>query len=291
MLSFEDITISQQEKYREFLRKSKVAASDYSFINLWGWAKEYGLSWAWDGDLVWIRQSIPAPCMWAPVGPWKDMDWPAVFERPETREFPFTRVSEELIQLWDPALPGRLHTEETREHWDYLYSVVELVELKGNRFHKKKNLLNQFKKKYPYRYREIEPELILKVLALQEEWCAWRDCESIETLAAENRVIKRTIDSWDLLSGIRGAVLTIDEIIVAFTVAEGLTGDILVIHFEKGLPEYTGVYQAINQIFLEHTQGFSLVNREQDLGDEGLRAAKLSYNPTGYIRKYHVRIS
>jgi hypothetical protein len=78
---------------------------------------------------------------------------------------------------------------------------------------------------------------------------------------------------------------------VAFTVAEGFTEDMLVIHFEKALPEYIGVYQAINQMFLDHTQGFSLVNREQDLGDEGLRAAKLSYNPTGYIRKYHVRIS
>jgi hypothetical protein len=65
----------------------------------------------------------------------------------------------------------------------------------------------------------------------------------------------------------------------------------LLIHFEKGLPEYSGIYQAINQMFLEHNRTYSLVNREQDLGDEGLRQAKLSYNPTGFVRKYRVRIT
>lgn len=79
---------------------------------------------------------------------------------------------------------------------------------------------------------------------------------------------------------------------VAYTVSEPLAPDSLLIHFEKGDAEYKGVYQAINQIFLARQgKGFMRVNREQDLGDKGLRKAKLSYHPVDYSRKYNVVIS
>lgn len=76
---------------------------------------------------------------------------------------------------------------------------------------------------------------------------------------------------------------------IAYTVAEALDETSVVIHFEKGCPHFKGVYQAINQIFLEQCcQGYEIVNREQDLGDLGLRKAKLSYNPVGFLEKYTV---
>jgi len=75
----------------------------------------------------------------------------------------------------------------------------------------------------------------------------------------------------------------------AYTIAEKLSEDTIVIHFEKGNAAYKGVYQAINQMFLEHTgDNLKTVNREQDLGDAGLRKAKLSYNPSDFIKKYRV---
>jgi hypothetical protein len=78
----------------------------------------------------------------------------------------------------------------------------------------------------------------------------------------------------------------------AYTVADGLTQDTVVIHFEKGDTQYKGVYQAINQMFLVHgAANFALVNREQDLNDEGLRKAKLSYHPTQFLRKYRVALA
>lgn len=291
MLNFEDIALSGQDAYLSLLERSGVKASDYSFINLWGWAHEYGLSWAWEDGLVWIRQSTPAPCLWAPVGAWGEADWQKVLERPEARGLPFTRVPGELLRAWEAALPGRVHAEEGREHWDYLYSALELLELKGNRFHKKKNLLAQFRNRYEYVYRELEPGLVPRVLSMQEDWCAWKDCESTQTLARENRVIARVLSAWEALTGIRGGALFVGEKLVAFTVAEGSTTGMLIIHFEKGLSDFTGVYQAINQMHLEHAQGLTLVNREQDLGDEGLRGAKLSYNPVGFVEKYRVEIS
>ena len=78
----------------------------------------------------------------------------------------------------------------------------------------------------------------------------------------------------------------------AYTVAEKLSADTLVIHFEKGDHDFKGVYQAINQIFLENAgRGFTMVNREQDLDSEGLRKAKLSYNPVGFLKKFDVELS
>ncbi|MFZ0484981.1 MAG: phosphatidylglycerol lysyltransferase domain-containing protein, partial [Desulfobacterales bacterium] len=75
-------------------------------------------------------------------------------------------------------------------------------------------------------------------------------------------------------------------------IAEQLSQDTIVIHFEKGNPDYKGAYQAINQMFLEHNgEQFDFVNREQDLGDEGLRKAKLSYHPVDFVKKYRVLLN
>lgn len=291
MPAFEPISLSRQQEYLKLMKASNVKASDYSFINLWAWTEEYGLSWAWDNGLVWIKQSRHVPCLWAPIGPWDSVSWARVFNNPEISELPVTRVPEDLLSQWVATLPGRVHAEEARELWDYLYTVSELVDLSGNKFHRKKNLLTQFKKRYPFGYHDITPSHLHTVLAMKEEWCVWRDCESTEMLAAESRCISRVLEAWGDLFGIKGAIISVDDRPAAFTVAEVFREDALLIHFEKGLHEYSGIYQAINQMFLEHNRTYSYVNREQDLGDEGLRQAKLSYNPTGFVRKYRVRIT
>jgi hypothetical protein len=83
-----------------------------------------------------------------------------------------------------------------------------------------------------------------------------------------------------------GGALIVDGTMVAYTVAEALTPQSVVIHFEKGDTQFKGVYQAINQMFLAHgARDFLTVNREQDLNDEGLRKSKLSYNPLEFLRK------
>jgi hypothetical protein len=164
--------------------------------------------------------------------------------------------------------------------------------LRGNRYHKKKNLLNQFRKKYDYRYVVLDSELVEHAQGMQEDWCTWRDCESSDILSAENRAIYRVLQNWDRLEGARGGALMVDQAMVAYTVAEALTDDTVLIHFEKGDTEYKGAYQAINQMFLAYSaKDFKFVNREQDLNDERLRKAKLSYLPVDFYRKYRVILS
>ncbi len=291
MLQFEPITLDKQSRYLKYFSLCPQKTSDYSFINLWGWAEEYGLNWAWENDLVWFQQTRPEVLYWAPVGAWQEIDWIERFKRLGIERGTFIRVSERLVQSWQSELSDRIRVEPTRGQWDYLYKISDLVNLKGNRFHKKKNLLNQFHKNYNHTYLPLGPDSVEMALGMQTDWCTWRDCESVENLSAENRVIARILKSWGHLDGLLGGALMIDGKMIAYTVAEQLTGDMLLIHFEKADSGFKGSYQAVNQIFLSRSPtGVIWVNREQDLDDEGLRKAKLSYYPEDFLRKSKVEI-
>ena len=290
-MEFESIQLEKQEEYLKNLAQSSQISSDYSFSNLFGWADEYGLTWAWHENLVWIRQTKPETVFWAPIGPWESVDWPSAMDHFVDNATCFVRIPEVLAELWKQALGHRLDIMKDRDHWDYLYDVNELIELKGNRFHKKKNLLTQFVKKYDYRFEPFGPKMIEPAMAMQADWCNWRDCESSEVLSAENRSVLKVLTNWKRLSGLTGGALIVEDIIVAYTIAEKLTEDSIVVHYEKGCPDYKGVYQAINQMFLASLpETFKVVNREQDLGEKGLRKAKLSYNPSEFLKKYRIAV-
>jgi len=291
-LKFGPISISMQADYRERLEKSGFVCSDYSFINLWGWAEEYGLEWAWSDPLTWIRQTRPSLLYWAPVGAMEGVDWKDIFKRHVPKGSRFMRIPADLAHLWEAIFKGGITLGDSREHWDYLYNREELVALSGRRFHKKKNLLNQFRKKYDTQYLPMGPDLIEHALGMQENWCTWRDCESSEALAAENRAIPRILERWDDLLEISGGAIFSGGEMIAYTLAERLTSQTLLIHFEKGDHEYKGVYQAINHAYLKHQEDNAVwVNREQDLGDPGLRKAKLSYHPVELIEKFTVELN
>jgi len=195
-LSFEPISLDKQNDYLELLDNCPQVASDYSFLNLWAWAEDYGLHWAWEDKLVWIKQTRPEVLFWAPVGPWNLIDWHRRFDGHADGRMDFIRVPQKLAESWSAAVGDEATVVEERGHWDYLYTVSDLIELKGNRYHKKKNLLNQFIKKYDYTYLTFEPELIEQALGMQEDWCTWRDCESSEVLSAENKAIARILKDW-----------------------------------------------------------------------------------------------
>lgn len=292
---FEPISLNLQDDYLQRLDDCPVKTSDYSFINLWGWADEYGLFWAWTDNLVWIKQTRPHTLYWPPVGNWMKIDWHEIFFKDDREQWQFVRAPELLLEVWKDGLGDRVVFQEQRDQWDYLYDAQDLMELKGNRFHKKKNLLNQFKKKYEYQYIDFGKEMTDLVLAMQSEWCQWRDCELNDALASENRVIEKVLNTWNQFRHISGGAILVKENIISYTLAEMISDDTLLIHFEKGNPSFQGAYQAVNQMFVarafqEAGKNIKLVNRMQDLGDEGLRKAKLSYNPVHFHRKYKVSI-
>ncbi|BCS87024.1 DUF2156 domain-containing protein [Pseudodesulfovibrio sediminis] len=290
-LIFEPINLDKQEEYHNALTGCpQLLTSDFSFANVYGWAEHYGLEWAFHKDLCFIRQTKPDLVYWAPVGPWEKYDWVGCKAMQEGRRF--TRVPEALTRLWSIAYGNNILIEENRGHWDYIYSIEELIALKGKKFHKKKNLFNQFKKNYLYTYEPMAPECVEEVLEMQDEWYKWyEENNPSEALKAENRAITRVLHNFDQIKGLMGATLRVEDKVIAYTVAEPLCDDSIVIHFEKGDIRFKGVYQAINQLFLENeASDYTNVNREQDLGDEGLRKAKMSYNPSFFLKKFEATI-
>lgn len=285
--NFRPVSLEGQVEYNQKLALCGQKASDYSFINLWGWGREYGLEWCFTEEYVLLRQTIPQTLYWAPIGNWVGADWKALQES-LPMDTCFIRIPEELKNIWETSLDG-VRVKECREHWDYLYDVRELTELKGRKFHNKKNLVNQFLREHESRFVILDERTVECAMALQTDWFLWRNSENDQTLEAENRAIIKVMQDWSRLGGLIGGGLVVENKMIAYTIAEALDESSIVIHFEKGCPLFKGVYQAINQIFLEQCcQGFQTVNREQDLGDEGLRKAKLSYNPVAFLKKYRV---
>ncbi|MDR2529508.1 MAG: phosphatidylglycerol lysyltransferase domain-containing protein [Synergistaceae bacterium] len=288
-LSFSPLSLERREEYAALFSLCAERASDYTFINIWGWSEERRYEWAFGDDLCWLRVTNgPEPVYWAPVGDWDRLDWAETLERTVAPGTVFERVPQALADLWSQRLAGRVLLEEQRSEWEYLYDYEKMVSLSGNKLHKKKNLLYQFEKLYDYAYAPIRSDCIGAIRGMQQEWCEWRGCEESPGLVAENIAIARVLDQWEKLPNVMGGSLSVEGRTIAYTVAEDLGDGMVVIHFEKGLDSYKGVYQAINQMFLVNTPGFHTVNREQDMGLPGVRQAKESYNPKGFLKKYKV---
>ena len=292
-MSFRPVELSDRTAYDRFFQASGTAASDYGFVNVWGWAEEYDLEIRFEPDCVLIRQKDEKPVYWAPLGNWKEMDWNDVFTRLRAEdELVFTRVPESLLTVWQSIPNLRLEEAEERGHWDYIYRVEDLIALKGNKLHKKKNLATQFVKQYPYQYAALDASGIRMAMEMQAEWCDWKDCESSEELMAENNVIKKIFSCFTELKDelIAGAVF-VEGKMAGYTIAQKYGYETVLIHFEKGDTSYKGIYQALNKLFLEHqAAGYRLVNRESDLDNPGLRKAKLSYRPVDFVKKYSVTV-
>ena len=292
-LEFKPVALTGQPLYQTYLSQCPQMPSDYSFVNIWSWASAYDLAWIQAGEFIWLRQNRPSPQYWAPVGNWQAVDWPQYFERFPQFKSPMVRVPETLARLWKSVFGETVSAVSDRDQSDYIYDAEELIALKGNRFHKKRNLLYQFKKNYDYQYVEMAQDCVAAAMTLQNNWCTWRECDSDDQLANENMAIARVLSHWEDLDGIIGGCILVKDAVVAYTIGEYINPDTLVIHFEKGSTDYDCVYRAINQMFVEHEAsdsgaGIKWVNREQDLGDAGLRRAKDSYHPVEFLKKYRV---
>ncbi len=288
---FKKISLKCQTKFDEVLGVCPERTSDYTFANIWGWTDHYGLELACGDNMVWVRQTKPELKYWAPIGDWNSVDWDNCDLLKKSGTI-FTRVPEKLALILQEKLGDALEIRENRDHFDYIYSVQELIELRGNRFHKKKNLLRQFMKKYDFEYNEMTPECVEEVLDMQLDWYRWQEENNhSEALEAENHAISKVLKEIDTIDNLTGGTIRVEGRIIAYTVAEALGDDTVVIHFEKGNTRFKGIYQAINQMFLENNASdFTYVNREQDLGEPGLRKAKESYNPDHFKKKYEIKI-
>lgn len=175
------------------------------------------------------------------------------------------------------------HVHEDRNNFDYLYSREELAKLTGRKFHKKQNLVNAFINNYSYEGKPLLQEYIPHARQVLEMWRNGRDNPGDYQAAAE------ALEKAEELQ-LCGGIYYVAGQPAAYTLGEELMhGKSFVIHFEKAISSYKGIYQFVNKCFAAILpEKYEYINREQDLGDEGLRQAKLSYRPIGFIKKYRI---
>lgn len=179
--------------------------------------------------------------------------------------------------------------------FDYCYVTDELANLTGNKFHKKKNHLNQFRKTYQDRYQieSISTSNSDKALVAAKNWCISNGCGDSLDLCFEYNGIHHILSNWETFKnrGLEGVIIFVNEVPVAFTFGEFLTRDIFLVHIEKADQNISGIYTAINHAMANQVKERSLyLNREQDMGIEGIRKAKQSYHPHHLVPKYNVLI-
>jgi hypothetical protein len=180
--------------------------------------------------------------------------------------------------------------KEDRDNFDYIYSVQKLSTLSGKKLDAKRNHINKFKKLHTFKYEEISDENISDCIDIIEKWCKERNYSQSDSLIAERKANLDLMNNFNSLR-VKGAIIEVDGRPEAFTVGEQLNSNTVVIHVEKANSEIHGLYPLVNQQFLaNHWNDIEYVNREQDLGIEGLRKAKLSYNPVSLLEKFTVEL-
>ena len=191
--------------------------------------------------------------------------------------------------------PGKFDYTEERDLFDYVYDGESMRELKGRKNVKKRNHINYFIKEYEgrYEYRLLDEEDFDACLALVQEWTSNKEenGQIDEEMEEELIGIKKLFENYSVLKDkLKIAGIFIDGKLEAFTMGEYINPDMALIHIEKANPSIRGLYPFINQQFLVHEfSDVEFVNREEDLGIEGLRKAKLSYHPVRFVEKYTVR--
>jgi len=173
--------------------------------------------------------------------------------------------------------------QEDRDNFDYLYLRKDLADLEGKKYHKKRNLVNAFINNYSYEERPLTADRMGDALSVLELWRKQKGADG--DYAASREALERMEEL-----ALCGYLYTVDGVPAGYTLGEELMrGKSFAIHFEKALDEYKGIYQFINQSFASILPAkYTYINREQDLGDSGLRQAKLSYRPCGFIKKYRI---
>lgn len=273
-----DITLKLRPLLHPLFRQLGEGISEYTFANIYLFRQShlYTLSSLADTTLVILGRDKEAPFFMLPFGLPDQPLIDRLFADGRTMK---CATAEQALAL---EKMGYL-AQEDRDNFDYLYRREDLAQLGGRHYHKKRNLVKAFVTSHAYTALPLRTEYLTDAIQVLEEW-------QTETQQLGDAVAAReALEKMEELQ-LCGGLYYIESRPVAYVLGEELSaGGSFAIHFEKAVSGYKGLYQFINQSFASVLpEIYETINREQDLGDEGLRHAKLSYKPSGFVKKYRV---
>lgn len=293
MTNFKEITLQDKELIQKYTFASGCQSCDLVFANLCSWAFLYRTRFAVIYDYLVFRFYVYNRLVYMmPIGKGNLLEVMEVLRKDaEECGVPFRMlgVSSKMKEELEWMMPNTFTFTADRDYFDYIYLRTDLSTLVGKKYQPKRNHLNKFKKAFPaYEYKELTPELIPECLKLEEMWCRANGSCKEQALSAERHSMTFAMNNMEDL-GVTGGVLFVEDRIVAFTYGAPINADTWDICVEKADTEVEGSYAAINHEYVNHIPAsYVYINREEDLGLEGLRKAKLSYQPHCLLEKYIV---
>lgn len=290
MLDFREPVLEDKAWASPILKKSGYFGCEYSFGNIMMWSGIYGNKIARYGNFLLTCSEGNGLSFAFPAGEGDlkavicEMEKYAAVKDEKLRIF---GVTERGIEKLENLFLGKFSFELKRDSCDYIYLTEKLAELKGKKFHGKRNHISAFEKAFPnWKYEEITKDNIHLCIDMNKRWVSENMERNPRDLSNEQKAIKTAFDNFFDL-GFTGGFITANDSVVAYTMGEEINGETFCTHIEKAFGDVRGAYPIINREFAKNTIGkWKYVNREEDLGEEGLRKAKLSYQPDILFEKY-----
>ncbi|HOJ63493.1 MAG TPA: phosphatidylglycerol lysyltransferase domain-containing protein [Spirochaetota bacterium] len=285
---FKKIEIDDKKIFDYFFSNNIIEISEYTFTNLFVWSDSRIVEYAIYNDILITKASFENEQYFLPpVGPVTIDTYITLRDYAIKNNITsIKRVDLNTIERLN--LKDKFRVVEDRDNFDYVYDSTSLIELKGSKYSSKRGFVKKFLDTYDYEYREFDEKYKNDCLMLTEKWFSNKN-NNDKTLKNEFIAIKRLLEFNKELK-IAGGLIFIEDKLRAFAFGERLNHETFVIHFEKADTNFVGIYQTINKLFIEKEcyNKFKFVNREQDLGIEGIRKAKESYHPIKMIKKYNL---
>lgn len=287
MLNFRYAEISDKEWIDDVFKNSGYIGADFCFGSLYLWQDVYRCKICEKGDFLYRIYEGKETYYAFPIG---NGDYKIAIEMliedSVIRNIPFQMfgITEDMKKIISSIMPNKFRFEFKRNMSDYIYDSNNLSFLKGKKYHSKRNHVSKFKKNYNWEYKDIDINSLDNVRAFFDKWFLLNSDKNIES---EKIAVKKALDNFVEL-GLSGGYIEVDGQIVALTIGEPINNEAFDIHFEKALLNYSGSYPTINQEFAKRNlSNYKYINREEDMGIEGLRKSKLSYHPVFLLDRYN----
>lgn len=291
ILTFKPFTLADKPLIDAYFGEHHYEASDNSFTTLFMWQKAYGISWAEENGILFVKggEAAGSPFLLPPFAgkDAKFVDGLKIAQewfKENNLPFQLKGVQPIIKERMEKLCPDCYTFTPDRDNFEYIYRTEDLITLSGKKLRQKKNHLNQFRMQYTnYEYMPITQDVIPQCRDTAAQWAEQHQEEGAQE---ELEAINLLFDHWEEL-GLVGGCIKLFGHIEAFTIGEMLNDRMALIHIEKANPTIRGLYQAINNEFIRHEFAHTeFVNREEDMGLPGLRQAKESYNPDHFAEKF-----
>ncbi len=292
-MEFHTPSMEDQKWVQACLSAAPRQACDYNFVNILGWSKAYGVKIAhWNGFLLTKLKGLGGSYLW-PVGAGEekavleDLADDAGKEGLPLRLAAVPAQDAEKLEAW---FPGQFLITPNRDGFDYCYDIEKMVTLAGKKLHGKRNHINRFleTQEGKWSFAPMTPDQLEECLEMSAQWNRLNRQEE-DSPSGEDWALRSAADHFEALH-MDGGVLRVYGEVVAFTMGSLLTPEIYNVNFEKAYGELQGAYPMIAREFArmihEKYPKVRYLNREDDLGLEGLRKAKESYYPDLMVEKY-----